>query len=242
MGTSFEAALADRNAADYAEFLMPHLAGDSYVLDVGCGSGTISLGVAQIVGRVIGVDLEEEEFADARSYATEHGIGNVEFRADSVYSLGFPDDHFDACLCHSMLETLRRPLEGLQEIKRALKPGGVLGVACVEYGGLTLAGPNEALLRRFYAIREQLWQLEDIANPFVAEDSGGLLTSAGFDMSSRRPSTLLWHGRRGGVLRAICDGRLSRRLVRQRRPRAWTCHLPRPRRHGTGLDRVVGVI
>ena len=178
---SFEVALADRNAADYAEFLMPHLASDSRVLDVGCGSGTISLGVAQMVGRVMGVDLDEEEFADARNYATEHGIGNVEFRAGSAYSLEFPDDHFDACLCHSMLETLRRPLEGLQEIKRVLKPEGVLGVACVEYGGLILAGPNEALLRRFYAIRERVWQLEDLADPYRGRTLRGLLTSAGFD-------------------------------------------------------------
>lgn len=41
-----------------------------------------------------------------------------------------------------MLETLDRPLDGLQEIKRTLKPGGVLGAACVEYGGLILAGPQ----------------------------------------------------------------------------------------------------
>ncbi len=88
---------------------------------------------------------------------------------------------FDACLCHSMLETLRRPLEGLKEIKRALKPGGVLGVACVEYGGLILAGPNESLLRRFYAIREQLWQRENLADPYRGRTLRGLLTSAGFE-------------------------------------------------------------
>ena len=84
------------------------------------------------------VDPDEEEFADARHYAAEHQIKNVEFRVGSVYGLDFPDDRFEACLCHSMLETLDRPLDGLIEIKRILKPGGVLGVACVEYGGLIL--------------------------------------------------------------------------------------------------------
>ena len=65
-----------------------------------------------------------------------------------------------------MLETLDRPLDGLIEIKRILKPGGVLGVSCVEYGGLILAGPSHELLRRFYATRERVWLLENTADPY----------------------------------------------------------------------------
>lgn len=97
------------------------------------------MGLAKRVSRVIGVDLDEEDFTDAQKYAAQHGIDNVEYRTGSVYALDFPADHFDACLCHSMLETLDHPLDGLREIKRTLKPGGVLGVACVEYGGLIMA-------------------------------------------------------------------------------------------------------
>jgi len=177
---TFEAQLMTRNVADYAEFLLPHLAPDFNVMDVGCGSGSISLGLAKTVSHVIGVDLDEEDFTDARKYAAQHGIDNVEFQAGSVYSLDFPNDHFDACLCHSMLETLDRPLDGLREIKRTLKPGGVLGVACVEYGGLILAGPNEPLLRRFYSIRERLWETDHIADPYRGRALRGLLHAAGF--------------------------------------------------------------
>ena len=178
---TFEAYLTVRNAADYADFLLPHLAPDFQVIDVGCGGGSISVGLAKLVRHVIGVDLEEAAFADARQYAAQHGIDNVEFRAGSVYALDFPADQFDACLCHSMLEALERPLDGLQEIKRTLKPGGVLGAACVEYGGLILAGPHEALLRRFYALRERLWQLENAGDPYRGRALRGLLKSAGFE-------------------------------------------------------------
>ena len=97
---NFEAYLSGRNAADYADFLTPHLAPDFHVIDVGCGEGSIALGLARTTGHVIGVDLNEENFTDARKYATQHGIENVEFRAGSVYALDFPDDHFDAGLCH----------------------------------------------------------------------------------------------------------------------------------------------
>lgn len=178
---TFEAYLTARNAADYADFLIPHLTHDVHLLDVGCGGGGISIGLAKLVGHVIGIDMEAEEFADAQQYATQHGMAHVAFRAGSVYALDFPNDQFDACLCHSMLEALDRPLDALKEIKRTLKPGGVLGVACVEYGGLILAGPNEPLLRRFYAIRERLWQLENVGDPYRGRALRGLLLSAGFE-------------------------------------------------------------
>lgn len=80
-----------------------------------------------------------------------------------------------------MLETLDDPLDGLLEIKRVLKPGAVLGVACVEYGGLILAGPNHQHLRRFYDIREQVWLLENVADPYRGRQLRGLLERAGFD-------------------------------------------------------------
>lgn len=178
---TFEAYLKARNAVDYAEFLIPHLTPDDHLLDVGCGGGSLSLGLAKLVGQVIGVDPDEAGFTDARQYAQQHGIENVTFRAGSVYALAFPADHFDACLCHSMLETLDRPLDALREIRRTLKPGGVFGAACVEYGGLILAGPNEALLRRFYAIRERLWQLDLSTDPYRGRALRGLLHQAGFE-------------------------------------------------------------
>jgi ubiquinone/menaquinone biosynthesis C-methylase UbiE len=180
----FEASLEARSAGDYADFLLPHLEDDSRLLDVGCGHGTITLGLADRVAHVMAVDSAEEEFADARRYTAEHGIENVEFRVGSVYGLDFPDDHFDACLCHSMLETLDRPLDGLMEIKRVLKPGGVVGVACVEYGGLILAGTSHELLRRFYATRERVWLLENTADPYRGRRLRGLLERARFDRVS----------------------------------------------------------
>ena len=181
MSTAFAASLKARSAADYADFLLPHLNDDFRVLDAGCGQGTITLGLAETVGHVVGVDPSEEEFADAQRYAAQHQIENVEFRVGSVYALDLPVDHFDACLCHSVLETLAHPLDGLIEIKRTLKPGGVLGVACVEYGGLILAGPNDQLVRRFYAIRERVWLLENAADPYRGRQLRGLLERAGFD-------------------------------------------------------------
>jgi tRNA/tmRNA/rRNA uracil-C5-methylase (TrmA/RlmC/RlmD family) len=44
---------------------------------VGCGQGTITVGLASTVRYVDAVDREEEAFAEARQYATDNGITNV---------------------------------------------------------------------------------------------------------------------------------------------------------------------
>lgn len=178
---TFEEQLTTRSAAVYADFLLPHLRSDTSLLDVGCGSGSITLGLAPKVARAIGVDIDGAEFDDARTYSRASGIDNVDFRVGSVYELDFPDQHFDACLAHSTVETLDRPVDALAEIHRVLKPGGVVGVASVEYGGLILGGPDEPLLRRFYELRTRLWQDEGVADPYRGRALRGVLIGAGFE-------------------------------------------------------------
>ena len=67
----------------------------------------------------------------------------------------------------------------LGEIRRVLKPGGWLGVASVEYGGLVLAGPGSSMLRRSNAVREGLWQHSG-ADPFLGRELRRLVGEAGF--------------------------------------------------------------
>ena len=112
--------------------------------------------------------------------------------------LDLPTNEFDACLCHSMLETLDDPLKVLLEIKRTLKPGGVVAVACVEYGGLVLAGPEEELLKRFYAVRERVWQLEGAATLIADEGFAACCIKPGSMESTPRRSAS-----RHGIAQAV---------------------------------------
>jgi SAM-dependent methyltransferase len=175
------ARLAERSAVDYADFLLPHLRPDARLLDVGCGDGRIAIGLTEHVGKVVGVDLEADEIETARRYARELRVANAEFRVGDATALDLLDASFDACYCHSLLEAVPDPLAVLSEGRRVLRPGGVVGAACVDYGGLILGGPHEPLLRRFYAIRERLWQLDAEADPYLGRALRGLLTAAGFE-------------------------------------------------------------
>src|SRR5215475_9761684 len=80
-----------RTAENSAAFLLPHLAVDAKVLDVGCGPGTITAGLADLVprGHVTGIDAAQEVVDQAR--AATAGRENIDFAAGDVYALDYPD-------------------------------------------------------------------------------------------------------------------------------------------------------
>jgi SAM-dependent methyltransferase len=178
---SFEDLMRNRSAAEYADFILASIDGGDRVLDVGCGPGSITVGLARVAGHVTGIDVDDTEFAEARAYAAEHGIDNVEFLEGSIYALDVPDGSIDVCTLCSMMETLDDPLAGLAEVRRVLKPGGLLGASSIEYGGLVLHGPGEPLLRRFYELRLQLWEAQGDVHPSRGRELRGLLLAAGFE-------------------------------------------------------------
>jgi SAM-dependent methyltransferase len=170
-----------RSAAEYADFVLPLIGDRDRVLDVGCGPGSITLGLAAVANHVIGVDPEDAEFTEARNYASEHGIDNVEFREGTIYQLDFPNASFDVCTLFAMMETLDNPLAGLAEVRRVLKPGGLIGASSIEYGGLILHGPDEPLLRRFYRLRLQIYDAQGDVHYHRGRELRGLLLAAGFE-------------------------------------------------------------
>ena len=176
----FEDLMRDRSAAQYADFVLPAIGAGDRVLDVGCGAGSITLGLAEVAGHVTGIDVDDAEFTDASEYSTDHGIDNVEFREGSIYDLGVPGGSVDVCTLFAMLETLDDPLAGLAEVRRVLKPGGVIGGSSIEYGGLILHGEDEPLLRRFYELRLALWEAQGDVHPYRGRELRGLLLAAGF--------------------------------------------------------------
>lgn len=88
---AFEAALESRTAAREAGFFLPYLESGMRVLDVGCGPGSITLGLAEVVapGHVDGFDLQPAMVDRARTLASERGVENVTFRSPTSTSSHF---------------------------------------------------------------------------------------------------------------------------------------------------------
>jgi SAM-dependent methyltransferase len=168
-----------RSAQVYADFLLPHLTTEMHLIDVGCGSGELSLELAAEVRYLTGIDGDPAEVELARASAEASSTSNAAFTVGDAYALPLPDSEADAVFGHSVLEALDRPAEAISEMSRVLKRNGVVAVACVDYGGLILAGPHEPMVRRFFDIREQLWQREGVC-PYRGRELRGLLLANGF--------------------------------------------------------------
>lgn len=176
----FDDLMRTRGAAEYADFVLPRIRPEHLVLDVGCGPGSITLGLAAVAKDVTGIDVDDDGFADARRYAAEHGIRNVRFLEGTIYGLDVPDEGFDVCTMFAMLETLDDPASALAEVRRVVKPGGLVAASSIEYGGLILHGPDEPLLRRFYELRLRLWEAQGDVYPERGRELRPLLLAAGF--------------------------------------------------------------
>ena len=175
-GMTFTDRMAARAAMDYADFLSPHLTKATRLLDIGCGDGALAAGLLTWCGRVTAVDVSADDFQQG---AAALGLADLAFVQADAMQLPFPDGTFDVVLAHSVLESGLDPVRLLAQASRVLKPGGRLGAASVDYGGLLLAGPDVELLHRSNHIREQTWLKAD-ANPFLGRELRRLLTQAGF--------------------------------------------------------------
>ena len=137
--------LKRRNAADNAAHLLPHLDSGSRVLDIGCGPGTISMGLAKAIepGELHGIDMEESQIMIARASAAAGGHDNATFHVGDATELPFDDGSFDAAHTHAVLMHIPETAQTLSEILRVLKPGGVL--ACREMiTSASFVGPSGA--------------------------------------------------------------------------------------------------
>jgi ubiquinone/menaquinone biosynthesis C-methylase UbiE len=169
-----------RIAAVDAAFFVPHLKAGMRVLDCGCGPGSITVGFAELVapGEVVGVDLAEEQLVRARGLADRRRLGNVHFERGDIYALPFPDSSFDAAFAHNVLEHLRDPLQALKEMRRVLRPGGIVGVLDDDWGAYLLE-PSTPLRR--YAVDLALRVVELNGGNFLyARHQRRLLREAGF--------------------------------------------------------------
>ena len=124
----FQQLLNRRSVESHAFHLLPHLKPGMRVLDFGCGPGTLSVGLAKAVepGEMHGIDMEASQIELARSAAQAGGHDNATFHVGNALELPFDDDYFDAAHCHTVLMPVPDTQSLLAEVKRVLKPGGII--------------------------------------------------------------------------------------------------------------------
>lgn len=96
------------------------------VIDVGCGGGLLSEGMAVLGARVTGIDMGEAPLTVARLHQHESGV-QVDYQRITAEQLADARPQaFDVCACLEMLEHVPRPASVIEACARMVKPGGHL--------------------------------------------------------------------------------------------------------------------
>ncbi|MDC3401738.1 class I SAM-dependent methyltransferase [Alphaproteobacteria bacterium] len=105
----------------------------THLLDVGCGTGTTTLDIGAAVpdgGRVTGADLSVPMTEYARERATQQGVANVDFMQCDVQADPFDAQAFDAAFSRFGVMFFDKPVLGLSNIHKALKPSSQFAFVC----------------------------------------------------------------------------------------------------------------
>ena len=132
-----------RNLAAQAEAIWPQekplvdryrLPIEANVLDAGCGTGEISLRLAQMFphARLLGVDLIDSHLDLARARCAALGE-RVRFEHRSIFDLDLADATFDLVVCRHVLQAVPHAERAIAELVRVTRSGGWIHIVAEDY-------------------------------------------------------------------------------------------------------------
>jgi SAM-dependent methyltransferase len=194
-GPAFLRRTAEANAA----FLLPTLTPGQRLLDVGCGPGAITQGLAARVapGEVVGVDRDEAFLDLARTTWT---APNLRFERADAADLPFDDDAFDVAFLHAVLQHVDSPTGVLREVRRVVRPGGAVAVADADLDAFLLH-PRSAGLDAATALDRRTRRHPDVGRQLAA-----LLLEAGFGSVEFQTTTSVVAGADRAAAMAASNG------------------------------------
>ncbi len=177
--------------------LKPRLEPGYRVLDLGCGLGHISLALARAVapGKVYGIDMEPTQVELCRELAAELDVANAAFKVADAAHLPFDDGSFDVVNCCDVLAYIPDTPAVLAEVRRVLKPGGI--VHCREMMVETCyVYPSNKVLDRGWGMFSDtlLW---DDGHPQLGKSIHVCLKESGFTDVDMSPVYEIYAGHEG---------------------------------------------
>jgi SAM-dependent methyltransferase len=150
-------------------------------LDIGCGGGDVAFELARLVepgGRIVALDFDEVKLEIARAEANAQQIHNIEFGVANLDECELPSG-FDLVHARFVLQHLQDPARTLVEMRKALKPGGVVVVADTDFRGL-FSEPESPTIRRLVELYSQTLKRRG-GNPNLGVLLPALLARSGFE-------------------------------------------------------------
>jgi SAM-dependent methyltransferase len=121
---------SERLAKPFLQFV--NIQPSSGVLDVGCGTGTISLALARQGATVIGIDASEAYLIGARRRRSHP---NITYEHGDACHLRHPTASFDACVSTLAIDVIPEVDLMASEMRRVTRPGGVVACGTFDFWG-----------------------------------------------------------------------------------------------------------
>ena len=165
-------------------------AGYRACLDVGCGTGTFAIQLAQALpdgGSTTGVDLSDTMITIARQRAAEQGV-DVAFATADALELPFDDDDVDAARAERVFMYLDDPARGIAEMARVTRPGGMVVISdwTIETFFWAVPGLDPSIPPRIKAAGAAA-----LPNPYIGRELWHLMKRAGLENLTLRTDVLL---------------------------------------------------
>jgi ubiquinone/menaquinone biosynthesis C-methylase UbiE len=121
--------MAIDRSAKFRQFAGPEAS--DLVLDVACGPGVLSTGLAPFVAHVTGIDLTPGMLAEAREAQVKLGLENLAWVEGDAADLPFVDGCFSLVVSSAAFHHFERPLDVLGDMARVCRSGGKVVVSDV---------------------------------------------------------------------------------------------------------------
>jgi ubiquinone/menaquinone biosynthesis C-methylase UbiE len=126
---------------------------DSWVLEIGFGPGVSTQYASEQASRgfVAGIDHSDTMVRAARRRnAAAIKAGRIDLRQGDVARLPYPDESFDKAFAIHSIYFWAKPVECLSELRRVLKPGGLLAITIQPKDKWAELQQRESSLRTLY--------------------------------------------------------------------------------------------
>jgi ubiquinone/menaquinone biosynthesis C-methylase UbiE len=125
VAANYTTSIVHASGADLQGLLaVASLTGRERVLDVGCGAGHVTVGLAPTAAEVVAIDLTPAMLAQTEKQVRDRGLTNVRVEPADAAALPFADASFDVAVSRYAAHHFADPMAVLHEVRRVLKPGG----------------------------------------------------------------------------------------------------------------------